>query len=94
MYNHIFENITHWWLRIPGVYSLTGRYIKEKYFIKLIQDFTSDILEKRTRAWNENGGTVEEHMGIVDRFILSGELNDQDIRFETFTLFTTVSIWF
>lgn len=91
MYNHIFDNITRWWLHIPGVYRLTGRHNKEKRYIKLIQDFTSDILEKRTRALNASGGTVEEYMGIVDRFILSGELSDEDIRFETFTLFTTVS---
>ncbi|XP_026313548.1 probable cytochrome P450 4s3 [Hyposmocoma kahamanoa] len=89
MYNNIFENIAHWWLRIPGVKILTGRCNKEKYYIKLIQEFTSDILERRTRALNESGGTIEEYMGIVDRFILSGEVSDQDKRFEIFTLFTT-----
>ncbi|KAM3964037.1 cytochrome P450 4C1-like [Aphomia sociella] len=87
MYNHIFKKMTHWWLSIPFINWISGGCAKEKHFTKIIDDLTSDILYKRKRAL-KNGVGMEE-MGIVDRYILSGELTDWEIKQEMFTLFTT-----
>lgn len=42
----------------------------------------------------EKYGVDEESMGVVDRYIMSGELTDQEIMWETMTFFTAVSILF
>ncbi|XP_059048918.1 cytochrome P450 4g15-like [Achroia grisella] len=88
IYNHIFTKMTHWWLSISFVNWLTGGYAREKRFINLIDDLTSDILVKRRRAL---GGCAAdaEGMGIVDKYIISSELTDLEIKQEIFTLFTT-----
>ncbi|KAL0818412.1 hypothetical protein ABMA28_008883 [Loxostege sticticalis] len=88
MYNLIFKRMTLWWLQIPFIYWLTGHKKQQDHFFRLIDDFTSIILEKRRKAWKTE--VVDEELrSVVDRLIQSGELNDQEIKHEMFTLFTT-----
>lgn len=81
--------MTKWWLQIPLVDHIIGLKKTEQKYLKLIDNFASEILEKRKVAVNVD--TNEDTMGVIDRYILSGELNEQEIKWETFTLFTTVS---
>ncbi|XP_053617402.1 cytochrome P450 4C1-like [Plodia interpunctella] len=88
IYDMLFKKMTRWWLQIPFINWLSGNLHKEKQILRMLDTFTSDILQKRRRALKvEDLG--EDVMGIVDRYILSGELTDQEIKWETFTLFTT-----
>ncbi|CAH2093682.1 unnamed protein product [Euphydryas editha] len=87
MYSLIFTKMTRWWLHIPFIYWLTGNKAKERYFIRLVDEMTSDILQKRRNALQHE--TVSEDVqGVVDRFISHG-LSDEEIKLETFCLFTT-----
>lgn len=82
--------MTRWWLHIPIIYWLTGNKAKETYFVKLIDEMTADILQKRRNAL-QHETVPEDARGVVDRFIMQG-LPDEEIKLETFSLFTTVSI--
>lgn len=89
MYALIFKAMTKWWLQIPLIYWMLGYGKKQNYFRKLVDDFTSDIVKRRQKALAE-ATPNEDCMGIVDRFILSGDLTEEEIKLETLTLFTTV----
>ncbi|KAJ8711125.1 hypothetical protein PYW07_008367 [Mythimna separata] len=88
MYDLIFSKMTRWWLQIPIIYWLTGRKSLQNYYIQLLDDFSSDIVKRRRQAL-ELSTPDEECMGIVDRFILSGQMSEQEIKWDTITLFTT-----
>lgn len=94
MYSLIFSKMTRWWYHIPLVFYLVGGKKKENYYLKLIYEMTEDVVAKRKRCLTMNNNLTEDAnqvMGVVDRFILSGELSDKEIICETFSLFTTVS---
>ncbi|CAG4933152.1 unnamed protein product [Colias eurytheme] len=87
MYEMMFMKMTRWWLQIPVIYWLSGKLKKQNYYLKIIDEMISDIVEMRRKAINE-GKFHEDGMGIVDRFILSCKpLNE--IKLETFALFTS-----
>ncbi|KAF9417400.1 hypothetical protein HW555_005497 [Spodoptera exigua] len=88
MYSLIFEKMTKWWLHVPLIYWLLGKKKQQDYYVKLIDDFTSDIVRRKRKAL-EVSEPKEDCMGIVDRYILSGELSEKEIQWETMTLFTT-----
>lgn len=83
--------MTFWWLRLPFIYWLSGRKSKERYYKRNIDLMTADIISFRKKAI-EKHGVVEESMGVVDRYLISGEVTDQEIMWETITFFTAVSI--
>lgn len=89
LYEFGFERMRKWWLQIPFIYWLLGYPRRLKYFTKLVDDFAKDVVEKRRKALAESTPN-EETMCIVDRFILSGELSEEEIKLETFTAFTSV----
>ena len=82
--------MSRWWFQIPIIYWLSGKKKQQDFFIKLVDDFSGDIVRKRRKAL-EVSTPDEECMGIVDRFILSGEMSEREIKWDTLTLFTTVS---
>ncbi|KAJ2940215.1 hypothetical protein O0L34_g11782 [Tuta absoluta] len=84
MYDFLFTNMTHWWFHISLVYWLF-RKTREQYFVKLINEMTSDMLEKRRAALKV---AVPEEPCVLDMMILSGEISEQNIKFETMTFFT------
>ncbi|XP_049879496.1 cytochrome P450 4C1-like [Pectinophora gossypiella] len=89
IYSFIFTKMTHWWLQIPLIFSLTGRKKIGDEYLRLLDDFSSDVVAKRRRAMKESPVVDEETLGVVDRFLLSGEMSDREVKWETFTLFTT-----
>ncbi|KAG7303310.1 hypothetical protein JYU34_011795 [Plutella xylostella] len=94
MYTLIFQKMTRWFYQIPIIYYLVGAKAKEQYYVKIVDDLSSDIVAKRRKALKEDNVTSLEEtdtaaIGIVDRYILSGELTEQEIKCETFSLFTT-----
>lgn len=52
----------------------------------------ADIISLRKKAI-EKHGVVDESTGVVDRYIMSGELTDQELLWETITFFTAVSTY-
>ncbi|CAH0696637.1 unnamed protein product [Spodoptera exigua] len=88
MYSLIFDKMTKWWLHVPLIYWLLGKKKQQDYYVKLIDEFTADIVRRKRKAL-EVSEPKEDCMGIVDRYILSGELSEKEIRWETMTLFTT-----
>ncbi|XP_030024509.2 cytochrome P450 4g15 isoform X1 [Manduca sexta] len=89
MYDTIFVNMTKWWYHIPMVRWVTGRQRTENYFKKITDELSADIVSKRRKAIANNGVVDDDSLGIVDRYILSKELSEQEIKWETFSLFTT-----
>ncbi|KAJ8712785.1 hypothetical protein PYW08_008089 [Mythimna loreyi] len=88
LYDLIFKKMTKWWLQIPLIYWLTSYKRLQNYYIKLLDDFSSDIVKRRRKAL-ELSTPDEDCMGIVDRFILSKQMSEQEIKWDTTTLFTT-----
>ncbi|XP_038217441.1 cytochrome P450 4V2-like [Zerene cesonia] len=86
MYELMFMKMTRWWLQIPIIYWLSGKLKKQRYYLKIIDEMLTDIVEIRRNAICE-GNFNEDGMGIVDRFIISGL--QKEIKLETFALFTT-----
>ncbi|CAG9126135.1 unnamed protein product [Plutella xylostella] len=94
MYTLIFQKMTRWFYQIPTIYYLVGAKAKEQYYVNIVDDLSTDIVAKRRKALKEENVTSLEEtdtaaIGIVDRYILSGELTEQEIKCETFSLFTT-----
>ncbi|OWR55127.1 cytochrome P450 [Danaus plexippus plexippus] len=87
MYQLIHLKMTRWWLHIPIIYYLSGRKRIENKYIKMTEDLSSDILQKRKNALKHEV-TDENSMNAVDRLILEG-LDEKEIKLEVFTLFTT-----
>ncbi|XP_047999130.1 LOW QUALITY PROTEIN: cytochrome P450 4g15-like [Leguminivora glycinivorella] len=88
LYSLFFSKMTKWWLQIPLIYWIIGAQKSEDTFIKEFHVLTKDIVDKR-KALARIEGIKEEVRGIVDRLILSGDFTDQEIRNQTFALFTT-----
>ncbi|KOB76460.1 Uncharacterized protein OBRU01_05927, partial [Operophtera brumata] len=88
IYRQIFEKMTLWWLQIPVIYWLVGAKKTEDHYLRIIDEFSSDVVRRRQRCLQEAVGD-EETLGVVDRYIISEELSEQEIKWETFSLFTT-----
>ncbi|CAH2986367.1 unnamed protein product [Chilo suppressalis] len=88
IYDLIFRKMTLWWLQIPLVLWLTGNLKLQNYYMKLVDDFSEEVVMRRRKALEKNVGP-EESMGVVDRYILSKEMSHQQIKWDSFTLFTT-----
>ncbi|CAH0685896.1 unnamed protein product [Chilo suppressalis] len=96
-YKVIFDRMTKWYLQIDPVFWLTSQYRLQKRFSKLITIFGKDIVKhRREHLKNITEDFKLEHMemeedgmlSVVDRFILSGELDQPTMEKEIFTVFT------
>lgn len=85
-----------WYLQIDPVFWMTKSYQDQKHFVALITEFSKAIIENRKREINKiylnNEESINRQLGVIDRFILSGELTQEELIKETFTIFTSVSI--
>lgn len=95
--------MTKWYLQIDPVFRTTNSYKIQKHFIELITDFAKYIIDIRKSkmrviknyVWEKNSEeNIEEtsHLSAVDRFLLSDQLNVEELIHEIFTLFTSVCI--
>ncbi|CAH0402846.1 unnamed protein product [Chilo suppressalis] len=98
IYEIVFDRMTKWYLQIDPVFWLTSQYQFQRRFNKLITNFSKDILKHRREHLKNIGEDFKlEHMemkedgmlSVIDRFILSGELDEPTLEKETFTIFTS-----
>ncbi|CAG9791314.1 unnamed protein product [Diatraea saccharalis] len=92
VYDLIFKRMTQWWLQVPIIYWWSGNLKIHKNYAETLNKFVEDLVGKRRKALEKHEGP-EESMGIVDRYILSGELTDQEVKWESFSLFTTERVY-
>lgn len=86
--------MTRWWYQLPLIYWMIGGKKMENSYTKNIDMMTSDLLCKRRKVLEEKksiNDLIDDGMGVIDRFILAG-LTDEEIKIQTFVLFTTVRI--
>lgn len=73
---------------MPLIYWLTGTKKLESYYVKMIDEMTSDIVEKRRKAI-ESEGRLEDATSVVDRLILE-DGDEKHVKLETMSLFSSV----
>ncbi|XP_038217439.1 cytochrome P450 4C1-like [Zerene cesonia] len=101
IYDITFKRMTKWYLQIDPVFWLTDLHRFQKNFIKLMFDFGNDIINWRNmklmafknnnieRPYSEDDNVNNDELSIVDRLILSNELNNEELVHEIFTVFTS-----
>lgn len=82
--------MSRYWLQIPIILWLTGNKAKEDYFVQLVDEVSSDIVARRQRAMEKADEADDEVMSVIDRCLLN-DLSLQEVKWETFAVFTTVS---
>ncbi|CAG9791316.1 unnamed protein product [Diatraea saccharalis] len=101
IYEIIFDRMTKWYLQIDPVFRMSSRFRDMSMFMRLIENFSNDVIKcRKEHLKNIREDFKLEHMemqedailSVIDRFILSGELDKDTLITETFTIFTSVSI--
>ena len=101
-YDIVFERMTKWYLQIDPVFWLTNQCKDQKYFMRLIDEFGKKIIKHRMQKLSkmeekmdilnsQEDSSTNTQLSVIDRFILSNELNYRELIDETFTIFTSVS---
>ncbi|OWR55114.1 cytochrome P450 [Danaus plexippus plexippus] len=100
VYTIIFERMTKWFMQIDPVYWLTKSYQVEKEFVSRTNELSGAILKLRINKLTdidenklklldtEKDSFNNTELSVVDRFILSRELDATDLKTEIFTIFT------
>ncbi|KAL0818411.1 hypothetical protein ABMA28_008882 [Loxostege sticticalis] len=102
VYDIVFDRMTKWYLQIDPVFWMSN-YCKElNNFGSLITDFSKQIIIHRLNYLNTLGENCKmdlmnssedslknTQLSVIDRFILSGELDKEEMVNETFTIFTS-----
>lgn len=96
--------MTKWYLQIDPVFWMSKYYQQQKHFIKIITEFSLEIIKlsvdrlntledhnKKTLLDPDRDSVINTELSVIDRFILSKELKQDDLVTETFTVFTSVS---
>ncbi|XP_059051021.1 cytochrome P450 4C1-like [Achroia grisella] len=101
LYDIVFDRMTKWYLQIEPIFLMTKEYQLQKQFIAMITDFSTKIVEHRLEMLknlqkdemnlmnSEEDSLRNTELSVIDRFILSQELNRQELLKETFTIFTS-----
>ncbi|XP_049879494.1 cytochrome P450 4C1-like [Pectinophora gossypiella] len=102
LYDIVFDRMTKWYLQIDPVFWMTNFYKQQKSFVSKITAFSSAILQHRVEHLNtleetrkvdlmnsEEDSLKNTQLSVIDRFILSQELNSEELLKETFTIFTS-----
>ncbi|XP_050667927.1 cytochrome P450 4C1-like [Leptidea sinapis] len=89
IYDTIFQRMTKWYLNIYPYYWFTECYRIQKNFIKIMNEFCLGIVKYREESLSkQENNSVRSHISVVDLFLLSQELNEEELIQEIFTLFT------
>lgn len=94
--------MTKWWYQIDPIFWLTKSCTIQDKFEKWIKEFSTAIIILRKRRLDtleeeielmdcEEDSLKNTKLSVIDRFILSKELNEEELLKETFTIFTSVS---
>uniref|UniRef100_A0A2A4IZA0 Cytochrome P450 n=1 Tax=Heliothis virescens TaxID=7102 RepID=A0A2A4IZA0_HELVI len=101
LYDVIFRRMTKWYLQIDPVFWVTSDYHFQKHFVNIMNEFSERILlhradklktledSKRNLMNSEDDAGVNTQLSVIDRFLLSQELNKEELVQETFTIFTS-----
>ncbi|KAH9631391.1 hypothetical protein HF086_012179 [Spodoptera exigua] len=101
IYEVVFRRMTKWYMQIDPVFWMSTDYYFQKHFIKIMTDFCEVILQHRTERLrtledskrelmnSEDDSSVNTELSVIDRFLLSQELNKDELVQETFTIFTS-----
>ncbi|KAJ8711126.1 hypothetical protein PYW07_008368 [Mythimna separata] len=101
MYDLVFRRMTKWYLQIEPVFWMSSDHYELKNFLKIMGDFSEAILlhraerlktledSKRDLMNREDDAGVNTQLSVIDRFLLSQELNKEELVTETFTIFTS-----
>ncbi|XP_039751858.1 cytochrome P450 4C1-like [Pararge aegeria] len=105
LYDIVFDRMTKWYLQLDLVFCLTQYYKQQKKYIRCMLEFSESIVKHRMEKLNFTKQsqketinidelTVEDsinstQLSVIDRFILSEELDPSELLQETFTVFTS-----
>ncbi|KAM3964035.1 cytochrome P450 4C1-like [Aphomia sociella] len=104
LYDIIFKRMTKWYLKIDPIFWVTNEYQFVNKFIAMVTEFSAKMVQHRREALKnfeqeyieEDTNSEEEDnisnkmdFSIIDRFILSQEIEYDDILREIFTVFTS-----
>nr|QLI62192.1 cytochrome P450 43 [Streltzoviella insularis] len=102
LYDTVFARMTKWYLQLDPVFWLTSSYQQQKNFIAMMTHFSKKIVEHRMetlktiKQYNktdllntEEDSVSNTQLSVIDRFILSEELEREELLKETFTIFTS-----
>lgn len=96
--------MTKWYLQIDPVYWLTESYKIQKKIMRDISEMNMFIINNRKEALtdinedylellnSEQDSVKNTKLSVIDRLILSQELNHKELIEETFTIFTSVRL--
>ncbi|CAD0204273.1 unnamed protein product [Chrysodeixis includens] len=100
-YDVVFQRMTKWYLQIDPVFWVSKQHSVQKHFLKIMAKFSEKILEhrlerlksledsKRVLMHSEDDASVNTQLSVIDRFLLSQELDEDELLRETFTIFTS-----
>ncbi|XP_023938237.2 cytochrome P450 4C1 isoform X2 [Bicyclus anynana] len=101
MYDIVFDRMTKWYLQLDLVFRLTKYHKQLKKFLKYLLEFSNAILAYRMDKLNrweqserdlinsEDDSKSNAQLSVIDRFLLSQELDSTELIEETFTIFTS-----
>lgn len=102
IYDIVFDRMTKWYLQIDPVFWMTNLYQEQKTFIEMFAELSLQIVKHRIDRLNtleindkevlmntEQDSIENTHLSVIDRFILSKEVNRYDLTKETSTIFTS-----
>ncbi|XP_013184022.2 cytochrome P450 4C1 [Amyelois transitella] len=100
MYDIVYGRMTKWYFQIDPVFWLSGNNKELQDFIHMLTEFSKVIVKHRREKLKTAGHTeqlmnseedesINTTLSVIDRFILSQELNDYELFKETFTIFTS-----
>ncbi|XP_028173337.1 cytochrome P450 4C1-like [Ostrinia furnacalis] len=102
LYDIVFERMTKWYLQIDPVFWMSKYFKQQNHFVDMITEFSKQIIKHRLEHLKTIGehyktdlmNTEEDslkntQLSVIDRFLLSGELEGEELLKETFTIFTS-----
>ncbi|XP_045454028.1 cytochrome P450 4C1-like [Melitaea cinxia] len=100
LYDIVFDRMTKWYLQINPIFWITKSYQQQEQFKQQINDLSASILKLRMKKLTELDdklylmNTTEDsskntQLSVIDRFLLSNELDTKELIDETFTIFTS-----
>ncbi|CAH2093680.1 unnamed protein product [Euphydryas editha] len=100
LYNIVFDRMTKWYLQIDPIFWLTKSSQQQKQFKQQMTDLSTTVLKLRMKKLADLDdklylmNTIEDslkntQLSVIDRFILSNELDSKELIDETFTVFTS-----
>ncbi|KAM3964036.1 cytochrome P450 4C1-like [Aphomia sociella] len=101
LYDVTFDRMTKWYLQIDPIFWMTKGYYSLNKFIANTTEFSAKIIQHRAEILknlekeetdlmnSEEDSFKNTQLSVIDRFILSQELDYDDLLKETFTIFTS-----